>query len=464
MIKSRKNLILSILLEHFNDLKRSEEFFNKTNVRISELSPSSIDYKLISQTIELICDTENISDLNFIGYTTKHSITNRKPGARRLKREQNILTLLKLIFILKAIQDTGFDPIEGTDKKDKNKDNIHLLAKKYWSAVATDPFFSTTNPSEKIVNRLSDTIQKYHHMIICRDRIASQSKFKSISPAPLKDILLQSPPDLLNTVESDLVALATEISVKFEDSLQRELRLKSIIEQGRHLLPELYGVNKLDSWLDLIKPRINDYISFVEALGDQTLPTNDGELAKAFLNVALDTSNKHLVDQLGINKNNSNIYGSIAAKIYEYRRIQTDETIKQTLTKILKYQVNDWLWENEWEQIYLPSDDNITLMKALYGNHPFESDVINSFVPRGWKLNALSYASLVVHNLSAKQVKDFNFGNARLLGSFMWLVSRNATPSVFFDHPEIKDLLLKNCSITKSDTEELQIFNRLWKY
>ena len=29
--------------------------------------------------------------------------------------------------------------------------------------------------------------------------------------------------------------------------------------------------------------------SFVEALGDQTLPTNDGKLAKAFLNVALDT-------------------------------------------------------------------------------------------------------------------------------------------------------------------------------
>ena len=38
------------------------------------------------------------------------------------------------------MQDTGFDPIEGTDKKDKNKDNIHHLAKKYWSAVATDPF------------------------------------------------------------------------------------------------------------------------------------------------------------------------------------------------------------------------------------------------------------------------------------------------------------------------------------
>ena len=161
MSKFRKNYILRNLLQHFNDLKRSEEFYNKTNVRISELSLSSIDFKLISQTIELICDTENISDLNFFGHSIKlkQSERNHAPGAIRLKREQNILTLLKLIFILKAIQDTGFDPIEGTDKKDKNKDNIHHLAKKYWSAVATDPFFSPPTPSEKIVNRRSDTIQ-----------------------------------------------------------------------------------------------------------------------------------------------------------------------------------------------------------------------------------------------------------------------------------------------------------------
>ena len=87
---------------------------------------------------------------------------------------------------------------------------------------------------------------------------------------------------------------------------------------------------------------------------------------------------------------------------------------------------------------FLPSRSTKHITQMLYDKDAFEPDVINSFVPRGFHLTALHYASLVVHNLSAEQDKDLDFGYARMLETFMYVVSRNATPSVFFDHPKIR--------------------------